>query len=197
MICCTTLLFDYQSFENREFLHIFAKQKKRGPIVPSFHLSKKIAMGVEKRIRELVEEKLADRPDLFIVAIKMINNAKIMVLLDGDEGVGIHDCAMVSRHVGFHLEEENLIEKAYNLEVSSPGLDTPFVLNRQYVKNIGRDVIVKLANGEKLEGKLLQVAEGSIIVSHSVKEKGKKAQLIETEIQKDNIAETKVSVSFK
>lgn len=154
-------------------------------------------MGVEKRIRELVEEKLADRPDLFIVAIKVINNAKIMVLLDGDEGIGIHDCAMVSRHVGFHLEEENLIEKAYNLEVSSPGLDTPFMQERQYVKNIGRDVIVKLANGDKLEGKLLEVSEDNILVSHSVKEKGKKAQVVESVILKSNIAETKVSVSFK
>jgi ribosome maturation factor RimP len=154
-------------------------------------------MGVEKRIRELAEEKLADRPDLFIVDIKVVNNAKIIVLLDGDEGVGIHDCALVSRHVGFHLEEENLIEHAYNLEVSSPGLDTPLLSDRQYQKNVGRNVVIKLTDGSKIEGKLLEAKDEGLLIAHSVKEKGKKAQEIESLIEKSNIAETKVSVSFK
>ena len=154
-------------------------------------------MGVEKRIRELAEEKLADRPDLFIVDIKVVNNAKIIVLLDGDEGVGIHDCALVSRHVGFHLEEENLIEHAYNLEVSSPGLDTPLLSDRQYQKNVGRNVVIKLTDGSKIEGKLLEVKVEGLLIAHSVKEKGKKAQEVESIIEKSNIAETKVSVSFK
>lgn len=151
---------------------------------------------VEKRIRELAEEKLADRPDLFIVDIK-ISNSKIIVLLDGDEGLGIHDCALVSRHVGFHLEEENLIENAYNLEVSSPGLDTPLLSDRQYQKNVGRNVSIKLTDGNKIEGKLLEVKEEGLLISHSVKEKGKKAQQVESLIEKSNIAETKVSISFK
>jgi len=179
------------------FLYICTTNEKRGPIVPSFHLSKAEVMGVEKRIRELAEEKLADRPDLFIVDIKVVNNSKIIVLLDGDEGVGIHDCALVSRHVGFHLEEENLIENAYNLEVSSPGLDTPLLSDRQYQKNVGRNVSIKLTDGSKIEGKLLQLTEEGLLISHSVKEKGKKAKEVERTIEKSNIAETKVSVSFK
>ncbi|RRN77443.1 ribosome assembly cofactor RimP, partial [Pseudoxanthomonas sp. SGD-10] len=72
-------------------------------------------MSVEQRVRELAEEKIADRPDLFIVSVKVVNNRKVIVLLDGDNGLGIDDCAMVSRHVGYHLEEENLISNAYNL----------------------------------------------------------------------------------
>src|SRR5690606_27743862 len=139
---------------------------------------------------------LADRSDLFIVDIK-ISNSKIIILLDGDEGVGIHDCASVSRHIGFHLEEENLIDNAYNLEVSSPGLDTPLLLDRQYQKNVGRNVSIKLADGNRIEGKLLEVKQDGILISHSVKEKGKKAQQIESLIEKSNIAETKVSISFK
>jgi ribosome maturation factor RimP len=53
-------------------------------------------------------------------------------------GQAYHECAQVSRYVGFKLEEENVIEEAYNLEVSSPGIDTPLMLVRQYTKNIGR-----------------------------------------------------------
>lgn len=154
-------------------------------------------MNVEKRIRELVEEKIADRPDLFIVEIKAANNSKIMILLDGDEGVGIHDCAMVSRHVGFHLEEENLIDKAYNLEVSSPGLDTPLLLDRQYQKNVGRLLIIKLKDGKQLEGNLISQEGDTITINEMVKEKGKKAKEVERIINKNEISEVKVGVSFK
>ncbi len=154
-------------------------------------------MSVEKRIRELIEEKIADRPELFIVEVKVLNNAKIMILLDGDEGVGIHDCAMVSRHVGFHLEEENLIDHAYNLEVGSPGLDTPLLLERQFLKNTGRIVEVKLKNGSKKEGELLSSDPEQITILESVKVKGKKNEAIQQEISKNDIAEVKVSVSFK
>ena len=154
-------------------------------------------MNVEKRIRELVEEKIADRPDLFIVEIKAANNSKIMILLDGDEGVGIHDCAMVSRHVGFHLEEENLIDKAYNLEVSSPGLDTPLLLDRQYQKNVGRLLIIKLKDGKQLEGSLISQEGDTITINEMVKEKGKKAKEVERIINKNEISEVKVGVSFK
>src|ERR1700684_1279741 len=99
-------------------------------------------MNIEKRVTELVEEKIAEiqRPDLFLVDVKMHANGKLIILLDGDKGIGIADCAAVSRYVGFRLEEESAIEDAYNLEVSSPGLDMPLTLVRQYIKNIGRNL---------------------------------------------------------
>jgi ribosome maturation factor RimP len=154
-------------------------------------------MQVEKRVIELVEEKISDRPELFLVEVKMLPNNKLIIHVDGDEGISIQDCAAISRHVGFHLEEENTIEKAYNLEVSSPGVGEPLKLKRQYEKNIGRDLSVKLAGGEIKEGELLDMNEQSITIAAKVKEKGKKAQLVETSIDFDNIIETKVLISFK
>jgi len=154
-------------------------------------------MQVEKRVTELVEEKISDRPELFLVEVKMLPNNKLIVHVDGDEGISIQDCAAISRHVGFHLEEENTIEKAYNLEVSSPGVGEPLRLNRQYVKNIGREVSVKQTGGEVKEGKLLAVNDASITIEAKVKEKGKKVQLVETSIDLNSITETKVLISFK
>ncbi|TCC93541.1 ribosome assembly cofactor RimP [Pedobacter frigiditerrae] len=154
-------------------------------------------MQVEKRVKELVEEKIADKPELFLVSIKMLPNNKLIIHVDGDEGISIQDCAAISRHVGFHLEEENTIEKAYNLEVSSPGVGEPLLLNRQYDKNIGRDLSVKLADGKMKEGKLLAVNDTAIIIEEKVKEKGKKVQLVEAQIEFNNIVETKVLISFK
>jgi ribosome maturation factor RimP len=154
-------------------------------------------MNIEKRVKELVEEKLADKPHLFIVDIKMHSNGKLIILLDGDNGIGIDECVQVSRHVGFHLEEENVIETAYNLEVSSPGIDFPLSSPRQYAKNVGRNLGIKMKDGAKREGVLNSLTEDAITIEETVKEKGKKAQVIESVIPFDQITETKVLISFK
>jgi ribosome maturation factor RimP len=103
----------------------------------------------------------------------------------------------ISRYVGFKLEEENTIETPYNLEVSSPGLDMPLTQIRQYTKNIGRELAIKLADGSKKEGKLTALTEDAVIIEEKVKEKGKKATTIESVIPIEQITETKVLISFK
>jgi len=161
-------------------------------------------MNIEKRVAELVDEKLAELPGVFVVDIKMLPNHKLIILIDGDNGLGVGDCAKVSRYVGFKLEEDNVIEEPYNLEVSSPGIDTPLTLVRQYAKNVGRDLSIKMADGAEREGTLVSVAEDSIIINEKIKavrktagEKAKKAEVIESTIPLSQIAETKVLISFK
>ena len=154
-------------------------------------------MQVESRVKALVEEKIADRPELFLVEVKMLINNKLIIHVDGDEGISIQDCVAISRHVGFHLEEENTIEQAYNLEVSSPGVGGPLKLIRQYNKNIGRNVSIKLVGGQKKEGKLLEVSENNVLIEEAVKEKGKKATTVQTSVSFNDIIETSVLISFK
>jgi ribosome maturation factor RimP len=154
-------------------------------------------MNIEKRVTELVEEKIADRPDLFLVDVQMHGSGILSILVDGDNGVAISDCVAISRHVGFHLEEENTIEQAYRLEVSSPGIDTPLKSFRQFQKNINRSLKVKLKSGNAKEGKLIQVGERAVCIQENVKEKGKKVQLVETLIPFEDISEAIVLVSFK
>ena len=156
-------------------------------------------MDIEKRVTELVEEKISaeGRTDLFLVSVKMHSNGKLIILVDGDKGIGIADCAAISRHVGFHLEEENVIENAYNLEVSSPGIDAPLVLPRQYVKNVGRQLAIKMTDGSKREGKLTGMTEDAVVIEETKKEKGKKAEIVESAVPLAEITETKVLISFK
>jgi ribosome maturation factor RimP len=153
--------------------------------------------AIVKRITELVEEKIADAADLFIVDIKVLPNNKVIILIDGDNGITIQKCAEVSRHVGFHLEEEDVIDHAYTLEVSSPGVDFPLKSQRQFAKNIGRTVAVKFNDGTKKEGKLLGADESGIKIEETIKEKGKKSELVETEYPFSQIGEIKVTISFK
>jgi ribosome maturation factor RimP len=156
-------------------------------------------MNIEKRVAELVDEKIAEigRPDLFLVSGKLLPNGKLIILVDGDQGIGIAECAQISRYVGFKLEEEDVIKTAYNLEVSSPGIDFPLTMTRQYVKNIGRDLAIKLTDGTKKEGKLTAITEDAVMIDEQIKQKGKKAEIVETVIPINNITETKVLISFK
>lgn len=155
-------------------------------------------MNAEQRARELAEDKLADREDLFVVDVKMHGGGKLEILLDGDRGIGIQECAAVSRHVGFHLEEENVLEQAYHLEVSSAGVGTPLKLQRQYPKNIGRTLQVKGTDGTEQEGILLQTDENGILLEVKTRaEKGKKPVIQEQYLLFTAIKEAVVTISFK
>lgn len=156
-------------------------------------------MNIGKRVAELVEEKIAEieRPDLFLVSAKLLPSGVLIILVDGDNGIGIAECVQISRYVGFKLEEEDVIKTAYNLEVSSPGIDTPLIMPRQYTKNIGRNLAIKMADGSKREGKLNALTEDAILIEEQIKQKGKKAEIIESVIPLDKITETKVLISFK
>lgn len=154
-------------------------------------------MGAEKRVLELVEDRIADRDDLFVVSVRIVNHKIVEILIDGDNGVSIDDCAQISRHVGFHLEEEEVFDNAYRLEVSSPGLDKPLKLLRQYQKNLNREVRVLREDGTTVEGKLVNTSDEEIVLEYKVKVKGQKAELKQETISFSDIKETKVLISFK
>ncbi len=161
-------------------------------------------MLIEERVKELVLDKIADREDLFLVAVHMYPNGRLEVLIDGDQGVSIQDCAAISRHVGFHLEEESVIEHAYHLEVSSPGIDTPLTQRRQYHKNMGRSVQITMEQEGKnviREGKLLEVTDSAVTLEEVIRDKklpkGRKPAVQIAEIPFETIITTKVLISFK
>lgn len=148
---------------------------------------------IERRVTTLVEEKL-EGTDCFLVEIKQ-SPGKIVVLLDADSGLTIETCGKVSRFLEHHLEEEGLVGEKYVLEVSSPGLDQPLKLYRQYQKNIGREVDLLMEDGSKREGTLLEVAEDSIVINEIVKVKPTKREA--RTVLLENILKTKVKVNIK
>ena len=156
-----------------------------------------MAASIEDRVKALVEAKIADREDLFLVGVKMHPGGRLEVLVDGDSGIGIQECAEISRYLGFQLEEEDAISHAYRLEVSSPGIDAPLVSVRQYPRNVGRNVRVLLNEGITKEGELMGATEEHIIIKEKIKEKGKKAVEHQSTIPFGAIKTTKVLISFK
>jgi ribosome maturation factor RimP len=156
-------------------------------------------MDVKKYIEDLVEGYLADKPDLFLVDVVVSGSNKknkVLVLIDGDNGVSIDQCALLSRKLSAELEEKDIMVGAYRLEVSSPGVEFPLKFKRQYPKHIGRKVKVNLQDGSEKTGKLLELGDEAIKLEEEIKE-GKKARWQEVEIKHDDIKNMIVLVSFK
>ncbi len=134
--------------------------------------------------------------DIFLVEarVKPTNNFKIY--LDADSGLGIEKCIKINRALYKRIEEKGLFpEGDFSLEVSSPGIDEPLKLHRQYLKNVGRNVEVMGNDSIKKEGKLVAVDESSIALEF-VEGKGKKAQVNQVQIPFTDIKQTKVLIKF-
>jgi len=152
---------------------------------------------LKEQLEKLVNDNLESEQHFLVDIIISGQNGpkKVLILLDGDEGINIDDCAKVSRKVGFIVEEEEIIEDAYRLEVSSPGLDHPIVLLRQYVKNIGRNVRVTTLEETRHEG-ILAVANDKEIVLEEETGKGSKKVMNELTFSFDQIKKTEILVKF-
>ncbi len=127
-----------------------------------------------ERIAALVEEVLADSAAFLVeVQARGARGSRVVdIFVDSEGPLGSDDLTKISRETGFLLDVENAVEGRYTLNVSTPGLDRPLSLPRQYRKNVGRDLRVRYATGEANEnaevvGALLSVADDAIEVAAS------------------------------
>lgn len=121
-----------------------------------------IATGtLEQKIGELLELKYAER-GIFLLDTSA-HGSRIEVTCDADSGLSIDDCAEITRYLRFHLEHEGLMDDR-SLQVSSPGLDKPLKLKRQYKKNVGRLVEVKCKDESIVKGRLVLVDDAQIVL---------------------------------
>lgn len=89
---------------------------------------------------------ILERHEAFLVELVLRNDRRgtnIQAFVDTDKGVTIEQCAEISREFGLILESEGVFERSYQIELSSPGIDKPLRLLRQYPKNIGRRFTVQ------------------------------------------------------
>lgn len=144
-------------------------------------------------IIELANVFFIERPDVFLVDLKIGAGNQINIKIDGDKGVLIADCVDLSRQIEHNLDRET---EDFSLEVASAGIDTPLKFPRQYVKNLGRDLKVILLDGTEHKGKIIASNENSVTLELVKKVKSKKVKE-EVEINFDTIKESKITISFK
>jgi ribosome maturation factor RimP len=143
-------------------------------------------------ITSLINESLAGT-DKFLVEVFIKPTNRIFVFIDGDRGVTIADCAELSRFIESSFDRE---KQDFELIVSSSGADQPIRLPRQYVKNIGRSLQIKLSEDISITGKLEAVDEKGITLL-TPGDKKKKTAPGTLNLAFEDIKESKVVISFK
>ena len=154
-------------------------------------------MTFKEKVNALVEEALSERPSVFLIDLTITDAFKIIVSLDGDNGVALQDCIDISRAIESNLDRE---EQDFSLVVASVGVGSPLKLIRQYKKNVGRTLIVKTGT-EIIEAELVEANDVFIILSWKAREpkkvgKGKETVQKELQLPYADIKEAIVTVTF-
>lgn len=149
-----------------------------------------------KAIEGLIEKLIEGDSDIFLVSLRVKPTNNFKVYLDADSGLSIEKCIKINRSLYKTIEEQGWYpEGDFSLEVSSPGVDEPLKMLRQYKKNAGRKLEVTFTDDTKLEGKLTSVEENSIQLEYT-EGKNKKAVTHHREIAFSDIKQAVVLVSF-
>lgn len=99
----------------------------------------------------------------------------LRIFIDAEEGVNLDDCSRVSRELGDYLDVEDIIDHAYNLEVSSPGLERKLSKTEDFARFVGSKAKIKFQQpyeGQKTYvGEIIQVdGENILLLSEEGKE---------------------------
>nr|WP_299073874.1 ribosome assembly cofactor RimP [uncultured Allomuricauda sp.] len=151
----------------------------------------------KEKVASLLNKALEENPSLFLIDFTVGGDNTIRVVLDGDNGINLQDCMNVSRAIEHNLDRE---EEDFSLEVTSAGATSSLELPRQYKKNIGRKLMVRIG-GEELEGNLTNATEDTITLEWKAREpkpvgKGKITVQKKRDIAFSDIHEAKVIIKF-
>ena len=100
----------------------------------------------ESKTGELVTP-LIEQNNFELVDIEYVkegSNWYLRVYIDKPGGINVDDCELISRALSDKLDEEDFIDDAYILEVSSPGLGRPLKKDKDFERSLGEDVEIKL-----------------------------------------------------
>jgi ribosome maturation factor RimP len=118
-------------------------------------------------LRERIAQRIGETlPEAFLVDMELRpgGQRQLVIKVDTDPGITIDECAKLSRAVGHLLETDPEMDFSYVLEVSSPGVGSPLKLHRQYVKNIGRNMKVRLHDLRELRGIVQSVSDTEVVL---------------------------------
>ena len=152
-------------------------------------------MLLKENIRKVAIEK-ATEINGFIVDVNISTDNRIEVLFDKENGVYIDDCISISRYI--HSEFDRDIED-YSLTVCSAGLTDAFRVKEQYLKNRGKEVVIKKNDGKKISGILKDLLENNEVILE-IKKKIKNTKNYSSQefvVSLSEIKETKLKIKFK
>lgn len=153
---------------------------------------------IKKIVEQSLESALEERPDLFLIDLMIGDDNRIKVVIDGDKGITVEDCILISRAIEGNLDRD---KTDFSLEVTSAGATAPLVHARQYIKNIGRSLVVKTTDNNKIVANLVQADNESITLNWKAREpkpigKGKITVEKKAVLNYNDIEQAKVKIKF-
>ncbi len=89
----------------------------------------------------------------------------VRVYVHAEDGITINRCAQLSRRIADLFDRKDVFSGNYRLEVSSPGTDRPLKTEKDFLRNVGREVTCDVKSDEgvhKVSGTVQRVHEGSV-----------------------------------
>lgn len=128
---------------------------------------------IDKKLIELLANEAAEKVGLYVVELKVGNDNNISITIDGDEGVSINQCVIVSKSIEGNLDRETL---DFELNVSSYGIDHPILMLRQYQKYINKTIELQMEDDTIKRGILVSVDSSTIVLKEELVKKNRKSK---------------------
>ena len=123
--------------------------------------------SIEQNIFNATKE-ISEKNNLFLLEVLVRGterNHVVEIFIDGEDNLSTDDCARISREINEVIEKNELLNSAYQLDVSTPGVDRPLEYLKQYKKHINRKFEVRFKSGEtkkSITAKLLKIEEDNL-----------------------------------
>lgn len=133
------------------------------------------ASEITEKVQAFIMDSFSDVYEIYKISYKPTERKMVLeVMIDSPEGIKIEDCVKVSRALSEHLDEIDFMQKAYTLEVSSPGVERILKRLVDYERHVGKLVKWTMNPDEKgkkevFNARLREFSEEKIVVS---KDKG-------------------------
>jgi len=123
--------------------------------------------STEQNILNAAQE-ISEKNNLFLLEVLFRGterNRVIEIFIDGEDDLSADDCARINREINQVIEKNELLNSAYRLDVSTPGVDRPLKYLKQYKKHINRKFEVRYKSGENkksITAKLVKIEEENL-----------------------------------
>ncbi|WP_430785869.1 ribosome maturation factor RimP [Virgibacillus flavescens] len=155
-------------------------------------MSSQVIKNAEILLQPILEEKNLELVD--VEYVKEGKNWFLRIYIDKDGGIDIAECGEVSEKLSEKLDETDPIKEAYFLEVSSPGVERPLKTEKDFEKNIDKNIFVKLYEpidgAKEFEGILKEFKDQTISLEYKIKTRSKIVEIPFSKVAKARIAVT-------
>ena len=139
--------------------------------------------GIDARVAAIVEPVITGMGyQLVRVKLSGQNGLTLQIMAERPDGtMTVNDCEALSMAISPVLDVEDPIDKAYNLEMSSPGIDRPMVRKGDFRKWAGHlikcETSVMVEGRKRFRGKILSVSDDGFVIEREQVAQGEKAEV--------------------